>query len=308
MHNGLNGIHAHHADGLQILRTRVADSNHEHFSIAPGPLASIAAIKVTSTFNGIARDDLVDDNDCNGIWFDLSTYNTTIARNSVLRNSGQGIFYEVSGNGTIAGNVAAFNGRDGIKLSGSTNVAVWHNTAVDNSGAQIGVYEDPRHQPNSQLRALGITWDAANASLLDNVLAASSAVNQPLLMSLDPLPPRQRTTTMMISFDDRNLWARSSVASTPWEAQWQATVTQQLRLPTISAVQASFGRERSSVVADNVSLSQLFTNLSALSFAPVYGSPAAALGVPLPASVAAALGVPAGSVVHLGAQQVPTLG
>ena len=96
--------------------------------------------------------------------------NTTIAGNSVLRNSGQGIFYEVSGNATIAGNVAAYNGRDGIKLSGSTDVAVWHNTAVDNRGAQIGVYEDPRHQPNAQLRGLGITWDAANASLVDQEL------------------------------------------------------------------------------------------------------------------------------------------
>jgi parallel beta-helix repeat protein len=305
LHNGLNGIHAHHADGLQVIRTRIADSNHEHFSTAPTAYAAIAAIKVTSTFDAVVRDSLIDDNDCNGIWFDLSAFNTTISGNDVLRNSGQGIFYEVSGNGTIAGNVVAYNGHDGVRLSGSTNVNVWHNTLVDNSGAQLGVYEDARTQPNPYLRSLGITWDAANASVADNVLASSSAT-LPLLMSWDPTG--KRTTAMMMGYDDHNLWARASVASTPYDAQWQAASSHILRLPSVQAMRVAIGRERTGVVADNVPLTQLFLSPTALSFGPVYGSPLFTAGLPLPASVAAALGVPAGSVIHLGAQQVPPLG
>ncbi len=307
LYNGLNGIHGHHADGLSVIHTRVAYSNEEHFSITGSAIAAIAAIKVTTSPNVVVRDSLIDDNDSNGVWFDLSAYMVTINGNTVLRNSGQGIFYEVSANAVIAGNVVANNGRNGIELSGSNNISVWNNTMVGNGGAQLGVFEDPRTQPNSAMLKLGITWNAANISIANNVLAASPGASSSSLTSFDASNPKHSTSSAMIAYDDHNLFSRTSTIALPYVVQWQTTTKTQVRYNSLTAVQSGLARERSSVTADNVPLTNLFASPAASDFTPNAGGPVSATGVLLPAAVAAALGVAPGSTPHFGELSVPAV-
>ena len=52
----------------------------------------------------------VHDNLGPGIWTDIDNLNSTIMQNSSIRNSGAGIFHEISGPAAIIDNLSAFNG------------------------------------------------------------------------------------------------------------------------------------------------------------------------------------------------------
>jgi hypothetical protein len=305
LYNGLNGFHANAADNLDFERNRIAYSNEEHFSIVPSSSAQIGGAKITTTQHAVVRSNLVTDNWCNGLWVDVSSYDAVIADNAVLRNAGQGIGFEISAKGVIAGNVSADNGRDGIKVSGATNVDVWNNTLVRNGWAQLGVYEDPRHNTNPAQVALGITWDTARVTAFNNVLEATSTATHPVLESFDASNPRWTTTTAMLVADDDNLWGRPVATAPTLMASWQRNLTTTSRFATLPALQSGVAREGSGRSADGVPLTTLFVDPAHDDFTLASGSLAAVAGAALPASVAAAIGVPAGLVPPLGALAVP---
>ena len=45
------------------------------------------------------------------MWFDESVYNVTATGNDILRNTGNGLSFEISSKGLIADNVVAGNGQ-----------------------------------------------------------------------------------------------------------------------------------------------------------------------------------------------------
>ncbi len=282
--NGANALHANRADGLLVMGNRFAYSNREHFSIAGTATASIAAVKVTLTTNALVKANYLDDNASNAVWFDVNSYNVTVADNAIVRNAGFGIMYEISAHGLLAGNVVVANGRDGIRVSGSTNVDMWNNTLADNAWSQIGVYDDGRTQPDRAYRARGITWDTAEVRAFNNVLVGGPDATGPLWNSFDGSRPRHLTTLQMVSADDRNLFVSlqpapaagaSAIGATAIGppaaplAAWQTTLQTTTRWPTLTALQAATGREQGSST-------------------PGDGSTAC---LPLPAEVAAAMGV-----------------
>ncbi len=299
LYNGANGLHANLADGLIVQGNRFAYSNQEHFSIALTATASIAAMKVTSSKNVVVKGNTFDDNASEAVWFDLSAYNVMIANNTIVRNAGFGVEYELSAQSVIAGNVIAHNGRDGIKISGSTNTAIWNNTIVDNGWSQIGVYEDPRTQPNPALRSLGITWDTANITAFNNILAGGPQTTAALWNSFDASHPHHLTWSQMVPTDGRNLFTRPAVTQPAQVATWQLTLTTTTQWPTLAGVQAATAHEAGSIAADNTPLTSLFRDPAHDDFTLVPFSAAIVPGQPLPANVAAAMGVTA--TVHLGA-------
>jgi mannuronan 5-epimerase len=305
LYNGVNGFHANLADNLDLERNRIAYSNEEHFSIVPSSAAQIAGAKVTTTQHAVVRANLVTDNWCNGLWVDVSSYDAVIANNAVLRNSGQGIGFEISAKGVIAGNVSADNGRDGIKVSGVTSVDVWNNTLVRNGWAQLGVYEDPRRNTNAVQIALGITWDTARVTAFNNILEATSTATRPVFESFDASSPRWTTTNAMLVADDDNLWGRPVAATPVYMASWQQNLTTTSRFTTLAALQSAVAREASSLNADGVALTSLFVDPAHGDFTLAPGSMGWSLGAPVPANVAAAMGVSPGSTPRRGALAVP---
>jgi hypothetical protein len=297
-HNGLNGFHADKADGLDFARNTIVTSNDEHFSTAPGPAASIAGAKITrSTGVSFAAND-VEANDCNGIWFDISSYHVVMADNRVVGNAGHGVFYEISGASIIAGNVVARNGRDGIRLSGSTDVQVWNNTSVDNAGAQLSVYEDPRTNTNPAQIALGITWDTGHVTAYNNVLAATSLATQPTLTSMDTNQPKRTTSFAMLAGDDDNAWVRTAGAPVS-ELEWQLSPAALTRYASLATAQAALRRELHSFELAPASLNAVFADPAHADYGALAASPLMAAATPLPAAISAVLGAPA--VVHFGA-------
>ncbi len=300
LYNGANGIQGNNADGLVLERNRVADSNQEHFSTVASSTASLAAVKLTTTHNALVWANTVDDNACNGIWFDIYSSAVAITDNTIVRNAGHGVEYEISTAGTIAGNVISSNAHDGVKVSGSTNVAVWNNTIVGNVTAQLGVYDDPRSQSSAAMRAQGFSEDTSNVGVYNNILAGGPGVSGPLWNSFDATRPRHLTSSQMIVGDDHNLWARPSIAQPATVTTWQVSLASSASWPSLGAMQATTRREAGSLAADNVPLTALFQNPNGGDFRPTGSSLGNAPGRALPPSVASAMGVPAGAV-HLGA-------
>ena len=303
IYNGINGVHANNADGLVFTGNRIAFNNIEHYLHTPGSAASIAGFKITSTADATIKDNLIEGNDSNGLWFDVSSYNNTITNNAVLNNDGHGIYYEVSTKAVIASNLSVGNSSDGIKVSGSTNVDVWNNTSIGNVKAQIGIYDDGRVNTNQAEIAIGITFDTKNVTLANNIVIGDAKATKPLLLSMDASSPKHLTSAQMIALNDRNLWGRPTATVPSYAMQWQLTTAQSKSYSSLAAMQLATGRENTSTSADNVALSTIFVDAANGDYRLAAGSPGLATGASLPANVRAAMKV-SGSV-HLGAYSWP---
>src|SRR5207302_10380288 len=143
------------------------------------------------------------------------------ADNTVLRNAGMGIAVELSGTTIVAGNMIGSNGRIGLKISGANDVEVWNNTIANNGWSAVGVYEDPRSNPNP---TNGVTWNTARVRMLNNVMEGPAGSTQAMLDSFDANHPHRTTTQGMVSSDGRNLWARPNSSAPRYVASWQVTL------------------------------------------------------------------------------------
>ena len=301
IYSGMAGFHANAADGLIFERNRVAYSNAEHFDITPSPTAQIAGVKITASDNVVVRDNVVVGNDSNGVWFDVASYNTVIANNGILNNSGYGVQFEISGKGVIAGNVVADNGRDGIKISGSTNVDVWNNTLVNNHKAQIGIYEDNRTNTNAAQLALGITFDTANVTVVNNIYVGTTNATKAILDSFDATSPRRTAFGGMVTRSDRNVWMRPTPTAPLNVATMQLTTTSTKAFATLAAMQGGTSYESTSVAADGASLTSVFADAANNDYNVLAGSAAVLTGATIPVSVSAVLG----SNVHANVGALP---
>ncbi len=293
--NGMNGVTGNKIGGLDFENNEVAFSNYEHWDITPSPFAQIGGVKLTGAANTVMRGNDFHDNYSNGLWFDCQSHGQTIIDNTVENNAGHGIAVEISANSIIAGNVIAENGRDGLKISGSNNVEVWNNTSVDNGWAQIGVYEDPRHDPTNIA-----TEDTTNVRIANNIFEAGPNSTKYVLYNLDISHPKHLTFTQMVSADDHNDWGRAVTTSPKYEFSTQAALDKTGHYLTLAAMVAGSGREQASTSTDGLSLQSIFTDPDHGDYS-VQPTVLAQLSAPatLPAAVLAALGNVAPA--HIGA-------
>lgn len=301
-HSGMNALHANTADWLVVARNRVTDSNEQRWSIAPTHLGQIAGIKLTTTQHAVVRDNVFAGNHCNGIWYDLQSYDGTIVNNIVTDNDGIGIEYESSAHGLIAGNVVAANGKAGVKISGSTFVDVVNNSIAGNLGPQIGIYDDPRSTTDPALRALDITQDTSRIRLVGNIIAAPANATMPLLESFDATRPRHLASSQMIASQNHNLWAQPS-GTLRAAVTWQPDLVTNSHWASVDAFVQATGREASSIVLDHTDVANLFADPAAGDWRVRHDGPAAATTVDLDPAVAAALGIPS-HAPHYGAPPI----
>jgi parallel beta-helix repeat protein len=299
LNNGMNGILVNNVSGFDLESTEIAGSNWEHWSITPSPFAQIGGIKCTHCSNTVIRHDNIHDNLANGLWFDVLSYNTIIVYNTVANNTGHGIAVEVSANSIVAENVITGNGRDGLKISGANVVEVWNNTSAGNLGAQIGVYEDPRHTtppppPTSDTTAVRI---GNNIFQADTTATSTSYV----FNSLDASKPPHETTLQMINADDHNDFGRANPSTPMYTFATQATLQKGSKYFNPKDYFVASGRERSSSMTDGIPLTVMFTDPANGDYS-VQPAVAATLAQPatMPSAVAQALGTGA-TPDHIGA-------
>jgi parallel beta-helix repeat protein len=154
------------AGGGIVMGNRIHDNNTEEFD----PGWGAGGLKSTALTGGFWESNSVYGNDGPGLWCDGGCTGVTISNNRVFNNSYQGILYELSSGGTIAGNAvwangfsySFFGGGSGIALSTSATTQVRGNVTAWNA-AGIAVLNIDR----------GPQYPIGGNSITDNVIALS---------------------------------------------------------------------------------------------------------------------------------------
>lgn len=309
--NGYLGIGAHRSANLMVEGNRVLRNNTEQLGFSQGYHLAGAGMNATRVTNATVRDNVFEANQGVGLWCDLSCHNVTIIRNLIRANSRHGLHYKVSGKALIASNVLADNGMTGLSILGSTNVRVINNTSIGNAQA-MAVQEDARPTcpgaddvcPTDAEKALGITWDTADITLMNNVIAGGTST-APLVNTTDNNTGesgRRVGADGMIPAAQMHHNGYSRTADTPGTlVQWSRVTGSSIHHKSLAEFQAATGRDANSRYQET----SYVVNAAAGDYRLVPGSPAESAGAALPADVAAVLGVPSGQPVRLGALAWP---
>lgn len=177
-YNGHRGMVMFRTDHSAVRRNRFEHNNMERFNIGScGGACTVAGLKAVEVAGLVIDNNDFTDNFGTGVWCDLACTDALFVANIVSGNASSGIFYEISGGGVIAGNFITHNATNrgsttaaGVKVSNSTDTAIYHNVFVGNV-RQIGVYDDdrtpeaPAHPPSLEL---GLDWDTARTTISAN--------------------------------------------------------------------------------------------------------------------------------------------
>ncbi|MEZ7124637.1 LamG-like jellyroll fold domain-containing protein [Nonomuraea sp. AD125B] len=310
--NGYLGIGAHRSAGLTVEGNRVLRNNTEQLGYSRGYNLAGAGMNATRVTNATVRDNVFEANQGVGLWCDLSCHNLTIIRNLIRANSHHGLHYKVSGQALIASNVLADNGSTGLSILGSNNVRVINNTSIGNAQA-MAVQEDVRPTcpgeddvcPTDAEKALGITWDTADITLMNNVIAGGTST-APLVNTTDNntgASGRRVGADGMIPAAQmhHNGYSRTAGDTPGTLVQWSRVTGSSIHHTSLAEFQAATGRDANSRYQET----SYVGNAPAGDYRLVPGSPAESAGAALPADVAAVLGVPSGGPVRLGALAWP---
>ncbi|MGV9599530.1 LamG-like jellyroll fold domain-containing protein [Streptosporangium sandarakinum] len=310
--NGYTGITAHKSGNLTVEGNRVLRNNTEQLGFSLGYNLSGGGMVATRIANASVRDNVFEANQGVGFWCDLSCYNLTVVRNLIRANSRHGLQYKVSGQALIASNVLAGNGMTGLSILGSNKVRIINNTSVGN-GQAIAVQEDPRptcpgdedNCPTDAEKALGITWDTAETTLMNNIIAAGDSA-APLVNTTDNnsvASGRRVGGDGMIPAASmhHNGYSRTAADTPGTLVQWSRVTGVSLHYTSLAEFQAATGRDAGSRYQE----AGYVVNAAAGDYRLVPGSPAETAGAALPADVAAAIGVSASGPVRLGALSWP---
>ncbi len=298
--NGYTGVTAYKAHGLRFDTNMVTDNNNEHFSNLGSAAAATAGMKLASTDDAVVRNSVFDNNDSNGLWFDLACYRATVVNNVFRHNNGHGLFLEVSGSLLAASNVANDNRGYGIEVSGSADVGIWNNTLADNAAGQLGVMEDPRHTTATALVQRGITYDTARVDIVNNLLVDDHGGSPRLLKTYGG--SNHLSADTMIRTHADNGWARASAAAPSSVAIWVRSVSPyNPSFTSLTALRSAVGQEVGSWERAGYGTSPLFVNSAGGDYHLLGNAPARGQGSALPAAVAQAIGVASGVPVDQGA-------
>lgn len=304
-YNGRKGMTAFGPPNLLVEGNLVSFNNIERFRLA----WDAAGMKLVPVRNAVVRANLVQDNIANAIWFDNSAVDGTMVYNLVRRNTGIGIFFEVSRGAIIASNVAVENGM-GIRVSGSSDVKVYNNTLLRNA-INLNVYDNARVNRNPAEVAAGIDYETRNVTIVNNILADTQPVSSialpPALLDATQDPcgatgPPCNDTEPMIATLDYNLYVRSDPNQPPTLIHWRPVAqVDPIDYTSLSAFRAATGFEQNGVELSDVPLDKLFKDETRGDYRLTGNGPGRRAGVPLPADVAVALGVAPNKKIDLGA-------
>ncbi|HEY5820440.1 MAG TPA: right-handed parallel beta-helix repeat-containing protein, partial [Propionibacteriaceae bacterium] len=146
-------------------------NNAEKFGTGCSISCGQAAAKFAHMLGLTLSSNLVEETGGNGggLWCDLGCRDTKIVYNTVRANPGAGIFYEVSSEGIIAGNVVT-GSQYGIAVASATT-KVYNNTLADNTQG-INVYDDSRTLGRDGWDDIGP--DTRDVEVVNNVVSGNN--------------------------------------------------------------------------------------------------------------------------------------
>ncbi len=279
--NGQLGVHAFTASHLMISDNRLSGNNSEYFD----EYQEAGGMKIVASTYVVARQNYVLNNNGNGIWFDVDASNAMIIRNATYANSRNGIQYEISDHGVIAGNLNRNNDSAGIQVIESTNVDVYNNVSNHNG---VG----------------GAAWEGPRPHVLQNVVFANNVWMDGFATSNRLLDIDDKTHTLsaaqMSVTADYDAFCRATANVPPTVAAVARTAAGQATFGTVAEMKLGSTLEAHGIPCEGTVALAFFASRSSGNFNLGATSVGRGAGVALPPQVASALGVAGGVPVDVG--------
>lgn len=295
--NGMIGLTATEADGLEAVRLTVRDNNLERFNQSPAS----GGVKIGRSTGIRIEDSVFAGNLGTGLWFDESSYDIAVLGSQMLDNTGHGLSVEVSGHAVVAGNTVARNAGNGLKLNDAEDVEVWNNTFVDNDRSINVVQDDRDRYPRGTYRDpdLPLTWKTQALAFRNNVLVRTTAAGadgeaRTCLLCVEDYSGRWTAAEMDVTALG-NVYQRPDADSPRWMVVWSRRDGDPFVFRTLAEFRTTAYQEENG--AEFTGSPALAEDLSPL---PALERLSASVAQPLPADLAAILGRPVGEQ-HLGA-------
>jgi parallel beta-helix repeat protein len=243
--SGLLGVESSYSDGLVVDGLKAVGNNTEHFN--PAPVAG--GVKICSARGVTVVNSLIADNEGPGLWFDESVYDTAAVTNDILRNTGDGLTYEISAKGFLVDNLVAGNGGMGVKLNDASDLTVWNNTVLDNTDRPIWLVQDSRrasntgtagHDPRQPLPDPTVTWLLGPVSMGNNLIGGRTTATCLLCVQDTAL---RRTPDEIGITPDGDVYSRSSATSPASTVTWPTGTGTTLTYASLDAFRTATGGE-----------------------------------------------------------------
>lgn len=281
--NGQLGLQGHKATNAQLTGNVAEANNTARFKTIP----VAGGIKITTSAGVRAIGNRVEGNRGHGIWLDESCSDALIARNTVLRNAGDGIQYEISDNARIAGNLVVDNAVHGISINESSRTRIWNNTAVGNHRRQIDLVDGARKGPGGG----PISWTVTGTELRNNLMESRPETGE--LLGVNDLTSEKGAAAM--ADPDHDAYYRPT--GRPRDLiLWVDPARNIKTLPNLTEFQQKTGLERQGLAADT---DAPFIDRQSFRLRP--GSAPLRAGTGLPADIAVPLGLLPGARPGIGA-------
>ncbi len=291
---GLLGIHVRYADGLVMKRVRATKNNSEQFNIAP----TAAGAKVSHTRGVTVAESQFSDNYGHGFWQDQSVYDTVYRQSEFSRNSGSGLFLELSAKVVVGDNTFADNKAFGIKVNNTSDVKIWNNTFVGNT-RPLNLVQDERRNTNRSDPAVDrrqawpdktMPWTLGPVQVRNNVIADPSS-GATCLLCVEDYSWSKSAEQMKITADS-NVYGGKTAKKARWAVVWsRADVDRDPHVfTTLKAFTKKTKQEKKGI--DRIGKAVVDENLDLVKAVEKKTKKSAK---PLPAGVATAIGRPKGA-------------
>lgn len=296
-HNGLQGAGINRADNLILENNIFSENNYEKFNRNSW---SAAGVKILRSPNSMVRNNLVIDNDANGIWLDDRSEGTFVINNEVRDNTRHGIHSEISHNTVVAGNLVTGCGNNteglvaaGICVGEASGVRVYNNTLVDNV---VNLIVSDSERPEGELLR-----DTRNTIVKNNLMSNATGGGYP---SAQVWVNMKDCGYTVVAEMDHNGYHKSDINHPDWLLRWKvATIcSDEERHASLASVRQHFGFGKNSIELTGAE-EPFFVNRSSGNYKIKEGSYAIKSGEALPSDIKSALGWNVSGSVDLGAYQ-----
>jgi parallel beta-helix repeat protein len=281
--NGLLGIGGNNAQNFVLEGSRISGNNTERFKREPVS----GGVKLTNSSNVAIKRNVIENNLTNGLWFDVSMYNSQIIGNTIKGNGANGFELELSAKAVVADNYISGNGETGIWIFDSGEVDIWNNTLVANARS-LSFWSDDRRGKGPSTT---IPWITRNVAVHNNVVAFGTDFCP--VLTQDLLNQANGNTFVAL---DANVYQRPSTSSPSRWACWANGTAGIKAYYDMPSFVSGTGMDKRSV--GYVGTTPIVDSDYALTSSARSGTASTAL--PLPAAVAALVDQEAG-VQQLGA-------
>lgn len=241
--NGMIGVAANFADDLLVDRLVSRDNNTEHFNRAPvaGGMKLTRSRGVTITSSAFA------DNLGTGLWFDQSCLGIRVTASRLDRNTGHGLFLELSGRAVVDANVITQNDRYGIKVNDTSEVVLRGNVLNANASG-IAILQDERRPDAADARGLDLRmpqpdpdlpWVVSDVVVVENTLAGGGS--DELLTVEDYTGSHDAESLGTVA--DGNLYVRDDEQVPETLARWQVDPGRVASFAALAELQEETGQE-----------------------------------------------------------------